>query len=97
VSSEVYLTVLTGSYPCCYYNRIQICFSCVRQVRNLAARRFFPVGTHIDVHSCRMSSEVHLTSLSRVVTTTELKFVSLGVGSKPADNIFFTVYQTELQ
>jgi hypothetical protein len=43
-----------------------------------------------------MSSEVHLTSLSRVVTTTELKSVSLGVGSKPADNIL-TVYRTELQ
>jgi hypothetical protein len=97
VSSEVYLTVLTGSYPCGYYNRIKFCFSCVRQVRNLATRRFFPIGTHLDIHSCTMSSEVHLTSLSRVVTTTtESKSVSLRVGSKPAYNIF-TVYRTELQ
>jgi hypothetical protein len=43
-----------------------------------------------------MSSAIHLTSLSYVVTTTESKYVSLGVGSKPADNIF-TVYWTELQ
>jgi len=97
VSSEVHLTVLTSSYPCCYYNRIEICFSWVRQVRNLVTRRFVSIGTHLNIQSCMMSSEVHLTSLSRVVTTTtESKSVSLGVGSKPTDNIF-TLYRTELQ
>jgi len=34
------------------------------------------------------SSKVHLTGVSQVVITTESKSVSLGVGSKPADNIF---------
>jgi len=38
-------------------------------------------------------SEANLTGLSQVVTTTESKSVSLGVGSKRADNIF-AVYRS---
>jgi hypothetical protein len=47
--------------------------------------------THLDTHSWIEYSEVHLTGLSHVVTTTESKSVSLGVGSKPANNIFTVI------
>jgi hypothetical protein len=38
-----------------------------------------------------MSSEIHLTSLSNVVTTTESKSVSLGVGLKTYCQYFYAV------
>jgi hypothetical protein len=50
--------------------------------------KVFSIGTHLDIHSEMVSSEVHLTGLRQVVTTTESKSVSLGVGSKPASKIF---------
>jgi len=46
-----------------------------------------------DIDSWMVSSELHLTGLSRVVTTTESKSVSLEVGSKPAA-IIFAVYKS---
>jgi hypothetical protein len=39
--------------------------------------------------------DVHLTGVRQVVITTESKSVSLGVGSKPSDNVF-AVYRSIL-
>jgi hypothetical protein len=98
VSSEVYLTVLTrGLTHVVTTTELKSVYLCIRQVRNLAMERFFFLLEHLDIHSWIMSSEVHLTNLSHVVTTTESKSVSLGVGSKPAHNIFTVYYGTELQ
>jgi len=58
VSSEAYLT---GSYPCGYHNRIQICSPWIKQVRNLPMTRLFSIGIHLDIHSWIVSSEVYLT------------------------------------
>jgi len=85
VSSEA---DLNPSLPSGHRNRIQICFSSTPQVQNLPNDKLFYIGTHLNVDSWMVSSEVHVTCLSRVVATTESKSVSLGVGSKVADNIF---------
>jgi hypothetical protein len=52
------------------------------QVRNQLNDRSFFSGRHFDIDSCMVPSPVHQTGHSQVVTTTESKSVSLGVGSK---------------
>jgi len=53
---------------------------------------FFSIGTHLDIHSCIMSSVVHLTSFRSDYQPQSLSFA---VSSKPVDNLF-TVYRTEI-